>query len=285
MSGPTFMSVVVPFHNEEHYVEDCIKALLSQSYPRDCYEIIMVDSNSTDGSAEIVGRYPQIRLCRESKPGAYAARNRGVAESSGAIVALTDADCAPRSDWLERITEAMTDLKAQVIQGRTHFARDSQGLSVLSDYEAEKAAYTFSGQAAEIYYGYANNMAVRRSMFNQVGPFVEWPRGADVIFVQHVIAEHSFDAVRYRSDMCVHHLEVTSSWQWFRKMHIYGRSFRRYGRMARARPLNSRERLRVFRATIRRGRYTLGRSLLLFVLLAAGAVFYESGRLSPGGIR
>jgi glycosyltransferase involved in cell wall biosynthesis len=285
MSGPTFISVIVPFHNEQHYIEQCIKALLSQNYSQDLYEIIMVDSNSTDVSAEIVRRYPRIRLFRESKAGGYAARNRGIAESSGAIVALTDSDCVPDPDWLERIADAMTESKTQLVQGRTRFAHDSLGLSVLSDYEAEKAAYTFSGESAEIYYGYANNLAVRRSVFNQAGPFVEWQRGADVIFVHRVVAEYSVDAIRYRSDMCVRHLEVTSSLRWFRKLHVYGRSFRRYGRTASARPLNSRERLRVFRATIRHGRYTVGRSLLLFVLLAAGAVFYESGRLSLGTIK
>lgn len=278
----SFISVIVPFHNEQQYIEASITALLSQNYPRDCYEIIMVDSNSTDRSAEIVGRYPQIRLFREAKRGAYAARNRGVAECNGSIVALTDSDCAPDPDWLQRIAEAMAESKAQLVQGRTRFARDTPGLSVLSDYEAEKAAFTFSGHVAEIYYGYANNLAVRRSVFDRVGPFVEWQRGADVIFVQRIVAEYSVDAIRFSAGMSVRHLEVTSSWRWFRKMNVYGRSFRRYRTMANARPLNSRERLRVYWATVRHGRYNVGRSLLLFVWLAAGAVFYESGRLWPG---
>jgi glycosyltransferase involved in cell wall biosynthesis len=284
MSAPIFISVIVPFHDEEEFIEDCIKALLSQGYPREHYEVIMVDNNSTDRSAEITRRYPQIRLLRESKPGAYAARNRGVAEASGDVVALTDSDCAPRTDWLERIAETMAESQVHVVQGRTRFATESQGLAVLSDYEAEKAAFTFSGRADEIYYGYSNNMAVRRNVFDRVGPFVEWQRGADVIFVHKVIGVYSCDAVRYRPDICIRHLEVTSPWQWFRKMNVYGRSFRGYGRIVRARPLNNRERLRVFRATIRHGGYSVMKSLLLIVLLSAGAVAYELGRLYPARI-
>jgi len=275
------ISVVVPFHNVEAYIEDCIEALLSQTYPRDCYEIIMVDNNSTDRSAEIAGRYPHIRLLRESKAGAYAARNRGIAEASGAIIALTDSDCAPRADWLERIAEAMASPELHLVQGRGRFASESWGLSVLSDYEAEKSAFAFSGEAPEIVFGYANNMAVRRRVFDRAGPFMELQRGADVIFVHRVIAESSCEAVQYRPDVCIRHLEVTSAWKWFRKLNVYGRSVRRYGRLARARPLNTRERFRVCQATIRHGEYSAAKSLLLVVLLVVGVVHYELGRWSP----
>jgi glycosyltransferase involved in cell wall biosynthesis len=48
------ISIVVPFHNEEKHIERRIQALLALDYPRDRYEIIMVDNNSNDRSAEIV---------------------------------------------------------------------------------------------------------------------------------------------------------------------------------------------------------------------------------------
>jgi glycosyltransferase involved in cell wall biosynthesis len=275
------ISVVVPFRNEERYIADCITALESQSYPRELYEIIMVDSNSTDRSADIAGRHAGVRVLREPTPGAYAARNRGIAEAGGAIVALTDSDCAPRPDWLERIADALSDPSQQLVQGRARFAAESPGLSDLSDYENEKASFVFASGVREIYYASANNLAVRRSVFDRAGRFTELERGADVIFLHRVIAEYSCDAVRYRSDMVVRHLEVTSVTTWFRKLMVYGRSSRRYGRIAHARPLNGRERLHVFRATIRNVGYPIASRLRLIALLLAGVVYYELGRRLP----
>lgn len=275
------ISVVVPFHNAEEYIEDCVRALLLQNYPQDCYEIIMVNNNSTDRSAEIIRRYPQIRLVSESKVGAYAARNRGVAESRGTIIAFTDSDCSPCTDWLHRISEAMFCPEVCIVQGRRRFAFESLGLSILSDYEAEKAAYMFSARTKEIYYGYTNNMAVRRGVFNRIGPFLELKRGADTIFVHRMVEAYSCDAARYAPDICVRHLEVTSVGKWFEKMHIYGRSFRGYSRLVQSRPLSGSERLQVLQATIRRGRYSMAKSLLLILLLSIGVLYYELGRWCP----
>jgi len=111
------ISVVVPFYNAGRYIERCIKGLLAQSYPSTRYEIIMIDNNSTDGSAELVRKYSPIRLLVEPKQGSYAARNRGAAAAKRAIIAFTDADCVPAADWLERIVASMRVPWAELVQG------------------------------------------------------------------------------------------------------------------------------------------------------------------------
>ncbi len=275
------ISVVVPFHNVEKYIEDCIRALLSQTYPQECYEIIMIDNNSTDSSARIVRRYPQIRLLSEPRVGAYAARNTGIAESRGEIIAFTDSDCTPCTDWLQRIREALACPEVYVVQGSRRFGFESLGLSVLSDYESAKVAYIFSANTKEIYYGYTNNMAVRRCIFERIGPFLEWKRGADTVFVHRVIEECSCDAVRYSPDIRVRHLELTGVWRWCQKMQIYGRSFRDYSKLVASRPLNARERLHILRATICSGGYSVAKLFLLILFLSIGLLNYEFGRWCP----
>jgi len=283
MTVPPRISVVVPFHDSEAFIQDCVTALLAQRYPRDRFEIVVIDNNSRDQSAAIVRRYPDVRLLSESTPGSYAARNRGVRESSGEIIAFTDSDCAPDPGWLESIAAALAAPEVCVVQGRQRFAFESPGLSMMADYETAKAAYTFSSGRKEIYYGYTNNMAVRRSAFDKTGPFDEWMRGADVIFVQRAIDAYSCGAIRYAPDMCVRHLEITSVWTWFRKMHIYGHSFRRYRERVQQTPLGARDRVRVFASTVRGGGYSPLKSLLLGGLLAGGLAAYELGRRGPAG--
>ena len=77
------IAVIVPFYNSEAYIEHCIVALSKLNYPSSCYEIIMVNNNSTDRSAELVGKYRQLPLLAESKQGSH----RLVTYSAGRFLA------------------------------------------------------------------------------------------------------------------------------------------------------------------------------------------------------
>ena len=274
------ISVVVPFHNSERYLAKCIEDLLSQQYPVEHYEVVMIDNNSADGSAEIVKRYPRVKLIAESKQGAYAARNRGVREARGGIIAFTDADCVPAADWLKEIDSAMTDPRVGLVIGSHQLGRDSFFLSLLEDYENGKNTYIFNSEIKELYYGYTRNMVVRRSLFDEVGPFVERSRGSDVIFVHRCIDKYSCALVRYLPQVRVRHLEIEHPSQYFRKVFVYGTSSRRYRQVVHARPLTMRERLLVFRRTVQGRRYPWVKSLFLFGLLAIGQVYWTLGGIS-----
>jgi len=272
------ISVVVPFRDVEAHIDTCVRALLAQDYPRDRFELLFIDNGSTDESAAIVRGHAGVRLLAESKVGAYAARNRGVAEARGSILAFTDSDCAPRDDWLRRIDEAFRGPSVGLILGCVRPARESHGLSALADYDEAKVAYVTGRDTKEIYYGYTNDMAVRRTLFDRVGPFLELPRGADSVFVHRVIDAVGCGAVRYEPRMRVTHLEVAAVRDWWRKMRIYGRSSRRYEPLACSRSLMANERLQVFRATARQGRLSTVGSLMLLLILVIGVLYYERGR-------
>jgi glycosyltransferase involved in cell wall biosynthesis len=272
------ISIVVPVHNEERLIEGCIRSLLELDYPRDRYEIIVVDNNSTDRSREIVRRFPRVKLLREPEQGDFAARNRGLRESRGEIIAFTDSDTAPFRDWLKQIREAMRPPEVAVVIGNLQFHPDSKALEMMADYEAEKAEFIFSSDVKEIYFGYTCNMIVRRSAFDKLGPFARVYRNADVVFVRKAVDEFSCDAVRYGPKVRVRRLEVSSLWTYFAKQAIYGRDFQRYGQLAAARPLNNRERLQIYRQAVRRMGYSPVKAAGLFGLLSVGAVSYELAR-------
>lgn len=276
------ISVIVPFYNSEEHIEDCIKALLAQSYPSARYEILMVDNNSTDGSVEIIRKYPRINLLSESKQGSYVARNRGVAESKGSIIVFTDVDCVPSKDWLYKISEPLLLADAGLVQGGRLYAIDSSALSMLAAYEGERASYTFSGKHSGIYYGYTNNMAVRRELFNRCGPFLEIARGADSIFVNRIIEDYSGELIRYVPDASIRHLEIKSVWDYFRKRFIYGRSLQQnYStRRGKHRKLVITEISAILNRTIHRKRYSLLQSLCLIILIFMGEFCFGFGRLS-----
>lgn len=99
MSDRPFCSVVIPAFNEEQHIEASLSSLVNQSYPRDRYEIIVVDNGSTDRTSEIASAHADLII---SKPDGNvgAVRNFGIANASGEVIICTDADCVVTSDWI-----------------------------------------------------------------------------------------------------------------------------------------------------------------------------------------
>lgn len=272
--------MIVPFCDTEAHIHRCVESLRGQDFPRAEYEILMVDNNSTDASAAIVERYPDIRLLREPRPGAYAARNLGVRESRGEILAFTDPDCEVGLDWLSRIRAAFDGTRKRVVLGIRDFSGDSFALSLLSDYESVKDAFVFASKVPEIYYGYTNNMAVTRDVFEKEGPFLERMRGSDTAFVQAVVARHSCDAISYDPELRVHHLELDSVAMYLRKVYLYGRSRREFPLAGGARSLNLRERFMLFERTTQRKRVPVVAAGVLLALLGVGWLCWTAGDIS-----
>lgn len=272
------ISVVVPFFNTRKYIRDCIAALLDQDYPQEDYEIIMVDNNSSDGTAETVKEFSRIRLLSEKGQGSYRARNRGIRAARGELIAFTDSDCRPGRGWLSAFADAASHPRRGIVLGRREFASDSEGLTMLADYECVKAEYVFSSNKPEIYYGYTNNMAVSRALFDRLGNFIEVDRGADTVFVRRTVDALGCGSVTYSSRAWVRHLEMLSVRDYYAKKAIYGKSNQRNRPIGSARPLNSAERIRLFYRTVQSRRYPPFKACRLFALLSLGLFFYEYGR-------
>ncbi|MDG2385147.1 MAG: glycosyltransferase family A protein [Pirellulaceae bacterium] len=264
------LSVVIPFYNAEQYIEQCIEGLLLQSLPTNDFEIIMVDNNSTDLSAKIVGRYPQIHLLQETKQGSYAARNRGISAAKGELVALTDPDCVPRSDWLEQALISMHSADVQITIGSRHIAIPHKNLSLLFDYENQKDAYILNSEMAGCYYGHTNNMVVRRALFDSYGQFDEVNRGADTMYVRSIVDSLSTNSVAYNPEMSVKHLEVDCLSTYFKKVRAYARSRQRNKILQPTQSIGFADRWRIFLQTIRTRDYPLMDRLKLLAMLMRG---------------
>ncbi|MEW6600608.1 MAG: glycosyltransferase family A protein [Nitrospirota bacterium] len=118
LSPVRFVSVVVPVYNDAGRIGRCIEALLNQTYPADQYEIIVVDNGSTDNTREVVKQYPVALLIEDKIRSSYGARNTGIRNAKGDIVALTDSDCMPRREWLEKgVANLLRDPNCGLVAG------------------------------------------------------------------------------------------------------------------------------------------------------------------------
>ena len=92
------VSVVVCAYNADDTLEDCLSSLDKLTYPD--FELILVNDGSKDRTGEIARAHPRVRVIDTPNAGLSAARNVGLAEATGDIVAYTDADTRVDRDWL-----------------------------------------------------------------------------------------------------------------------------------------------------------------------------------------
>ena len=113
------VSINIPVHNGERTLRECLRAVLNQTYKN--YEIIIVDNNSTDKTKNILEEFQKknkkIKYIFERKIGRGAARNAGIKNSSGEIIAMTDSDCIVPQNWIKEITEPIRSGKEMTVMG------------------------------------------------------------------------------------------------------------------------------------------------------------------------
>jgi GT2 family glycosyltransferase len=99
------VSVVVCAHNAGQTISDCLEGVTGLDYPD--FEVMVVDDGSTDRTATLVRTF-DVRLIRTPNRGLSHARNRGIEEATGEIVAFVDADARPDPHWLTYLAATFT---------------------------------------------------------------------------------------------------------------------------------------------------------------------------------
>lgn len=116
-----YVTVIIPMHNEEHYIAQCLESALANDYPRDRLEILVADGMSTDRSREIVQnyaeKYPIIRLIENQKINQAAALNLGIQEAQGEIIVRMDAHTLYAPDYIRRCVELLRTTEAANVGG------------------------------------------------------------------------------------------------------------------------------------------------------------------------
>jgi glycosyltransferase involved in cell wall biosynthesis len=119
MTKQLFFSIVVPAHNEEGYIVETLNCLVALEYPKDSYEVIVVENGSSDKTLEnarrVSGAHPNITVLSVPKAGVSAARNIGAGKVSVAAdwVLFLDADTHIGSSFLVDVVKFLREHTAQ----------------------------------------------------------------------------------------------------------------------------------------------------------------------------
>lgn len=186
-----FVSIIIPVFNDAERLKICLAALEKQTYPRDCYEVLVIDNGSDESLENVVRQFPQAKLANCSSPGSYAARNSGINLAKGDILAFTDADCIPAKDWLETgVRRLVATANCGLVAGRIDlFFQKSDRPTAVELYDS----ITFFNQKQyleEQNYGATANIFTYSSVFDRVGLFdSQLKSGGDKEWGQRVFAQ------------------------------------------------------------------------------------------------
>ena len=195
------VSVIIPTYRDDIRLNKCLEALNFQNFSNDQFEVIVVNNDPESEVEVTVPNSLNLRIITETKPGSYAARNKGIKSAKGEILAFTDSDCIPKSDWLEN---SVSELKkgADRIAGKIDLIFESEKLNLIELYED---IFAFS----QDYYvtigaSVTANMITWKKCFKTVGLFndnlmsggdIEWGKrankyGYSIIFGKNCVIRH-----------------------------------------------------------------------------------------------
>lgn len=161
------ISVVIPAFNEEQLIGKCIEAVKNQTFPKEEYEILVIDNNSTDKTAEIAKKLGAIVIPYSQKQGYSATKQFGTHKAKGEIIAYTDADSIPDMYWLETIEKLMRNKKLVCVGGTVLSTEDALMNWPFFIYDLFARVNQLSG----ISLIWSPNKAVRKDAFMRIGGF------------------------------------------------------------------------------------------------------------------
>ncbi len=205
------ISVVIPAYNAEKTIIPCLESLVKQSFLSQ--EIIVVDNNSTDKTFQLVKNFNKnIILLLEMKKGPAAARNKGIKQATGEVIAFTDADCIADKDWIKNIVEAFNNKDIVGVVGQIEGYKPEtliEKFLAFSTLQPPKGPHIF-----EEYYllsgGFpTTNLSFKRSVLMKLGGFnLNWLRGQDCELCARVLK--TGNKIRFNSHALVYHINKTT---------------------------------------------------------------------------
>jgi cellulose synthase/poly-beta-1,6-N-acetylglucosamine synthase-like glycosyltransferase len=203
-----FISVIIPFRNEDKNILINLKSIENQDYPKEKFEVIYIDDSSEDNSLKLLQDNKiadNIKVLSVAKDFSISAHKKravryGIENSSGQIIVTTDADCVHETNWLSSLVSNF-DEETGFVSAPVEFVDEKTLFSKIQKLEFAGLIITGAGLigAGSPTICNAANIAYRKNVFDEVGGFndqMDLSSGDDELLMQK-IAKDTDDKVRF----------------------------------------------------------------------------------------
>jgi glycosyltransferase involved in cell wall biosynthesis len=174
MSGKPAISVIIPTYGRPERLRYCLAALSAIDYPRDRFEVIVIDDGSRIPPSTVVAEFAKhvnVKLIQQRHAGPARARNLGAKSSCAEFLAFTDDDCAPTPTWLTTIEACLRATPNQLIAGRVINALPRNPYSSASQILIDYLVGYFNANFQSACFVTSNNIGIARRDFFEAGGF------------------------------------------------------------------------------------------------------------------
>jgi biofilm PGA synthesis N-glycosyltransferase PgaC len=213
----TLVSIIVPARNEEANISNLIHSIQLQTYPKSCFELIIIDDCSTDRTAEIVKKYvdSNIKLIAlsdyidEKNINAYKKKaiEIGIKASTGTLIITTDADCTMGENWLQEIVNCFEINQPKMIVMPVQINYSNRFIEIFQSLDFMCLQGITGASVQSKFHGMCNgaNLAYTKSVFNEVGGFsgIDHIASGDDLLLMHKIAKKYTHDIMYLKSAAV----------------------------------------------------------------------------------
>lgn len=167
-------SIVIPTYNRPDRLEQCLRSIGQLGYPRDRFEVIVVDDGSQLPLTPIKTQFESgipLRMIRQENAGPASARNTGAAVARGHYLVFTDDDCQVHPDWLNSLGETLSQNPSALVGGCTLNALPENVYSTASQLLIDYLYHYYNQLKGKPTFFASNNFAVPRDQYHKLGGF------------------------------------------------------------------------------------------------------------------
>ncbi|HTI11660.1 MAG TPA: glycosyltransferase [Puia sp.] len=240
---PTKISILVPARNEENNIGACLASLSRQSYPKDRYEVIVIDDHSTDRTAAIVTEFAHSGLSivylqltkaedearhpkrQDQRPPARArgkkfAIETGIGAAAGELIITTDADCRFHPDWLRTLAGFYQETGAKFIAAPVKIDSSSSFLSIFQTLDFITLQGITGAAVYKRFHSMCNgaNLAYEKKVFYEVEGFKDIdaiPSGDDMLLMHKIYKKYPAGVLFLKNRRAIVTTRPETSWRGF----------------------------------------------------------------------
>jgi glycosyltransferase involved in cell wall biosynthesis len=280
-------SIIVPTYNRPAGLAACLEALSRLDYPRDLFEVMVVDDGSETPLQAVVSDFLDrldVTLLTQTHAGPAAARNTGAKRAKGKFLAFIDDDCTPVPDWLQKLADRFTEIPDQAIGGRIINSLSGNSYSTTSQIILDVVYAYYDGSRDRPPFFPSGNLALPADQFRAIGGFdITFETSEDRDLCDRWLS-HGF-GMTYAPEVLVYHNHPLTFDAFWRRYLNYGRGAFRFGKATVGRGSRCFRVDYKFYATLFRypfSQYGGKRALFFTVLLAITQVANALGFLREG---